>query len=169
MQLMQFYAHRLAESRETTMPPETESREVRQEVILSLLQDHKVQSQGELVDLLRQRGIAATQSSVSRDLRDLGVGWIGGRYTMPAEHEVRDPRVAEIAPFLRGARPAGPNLTVIFTLAGTAQAVGLAVDDAGWPEIVGTISGDDTVFAATATARDQKRLLRRLDAYLKER
>lgn len=153
----------------TTMPPETESREVRQEVILSLLQDHKVQSQGELVDLLRQRGIAATQSSVSRDLRDLGVGWIGGRYTMPAEHDVRDPRVAEVAPFLRGVRPAGPNLTVIFTLAGTAQALGLAIDDAGWPELVGTISGDDTVFAATATARDQKRLLRRLDAYLKER
>src|SRR6185295_12776963 len=122
MQIMQVYAHQVTERHRTTMPPETESREVRQEVILSLLQDHKVQSQGELVELLRQRGIAATQSSVSRDLRDLGVGWIGGRYTMPAEHDVRDPKVAEVAPFLRGVRPAGPNLTVIFTLAGTAQA-----------------------------------------------
>ena len=151
------------------MPPETESREVRQEVILSLLQDHKVQSQGELVELLRARGISATQSSVSRDLRDLGVAWMGGRYALPSEHDVRDPRVAEVAPFLRGVRPAGPNLTVIFTLAGTAQAVGLAVDDAGWPELVGTISGDDTVFAATASGRDQKRLIRRLEAFLKER
>src|SRR5918992_2276021 len=160
MQLMQAYAHQVTEDAETTMPHDTENREARQEVILSLLQDHKVQSQGELVELLRTRGISATQSSVSRDLRDLGVAWIGGRYALPTEHDVRDPRVAEVASFLRGVRPAGPNLTVIFTLAGTAQAVGLAVDDAGWPELVGTISGDDTVFAATATARDQKRLIR---------
>ncbi len=151
------------------MPPDTEHRETRQEQILSLLHDRKVQSQSELVELLRERGIAATQSSVSRDLRDLGVAWIGGRYTMPAEPDARDPRVAEVAPFLRGVRPAGANLTVIFTLAGTAQAVGLAMDDAGWPELVGTISGDDTVFAATASAREQKRLIRRLEAFLKER
>jgi transcriptional regulator of arginine metabolism len=151
------------------MPPDTENREIRHEEILSLLQSHKVQSQNELVELLAGQGITATQSSVSRDLRDLGVAWIGGRYTVPSEHDLRDPKVAEVAPFLRGVRPAGPNLTVIFTLAGTAQAVGLAVDDAGWPELVGTISGDDTVFAATASARDQKRFIRRLEAFLKER
>ena len=169
MRRMLCYAHRIAEDAETTVPPETENREIRQEEILSILQSEKVQSQGELVELLRGRGITATQSSVSRDLRDLGVAWMGGRYAMPSEPDVRDPRVAEVAPFLRGVRPAGPNLTVIFTLAGTAQAVGLAIDDAGWPELVGTISGDDTVFAATASARDQKRLIRRLDAFLKER
>jgi len=151
------------------MPPDTENRESRQEEILTLLQSHKVQSQGELVELLQGRGITATQSSVSRDLRDMGVAWIGGRYMVPSEHDVRDPKVAEVAPFLRGVKPAGPNLSVIFTLAGTAQAVGLAIDDAGWPELVGTISGDDTVFAATASARDQKRFIRRLDAFLKER
>ena len=47
-------------------------------------------------------------------------------------------------------------------MAGAAQAVGIAVDRAGWPEVVGTISGDDTVFAATASARDQRRLIQRL-------
>lgn len=151
------------------MPPYTENRETRQELILSLLQSERVTSQGELVELLRDRGITATQSSVSRDLRALGVAWMGGRYALPTEAAERDPQVAEIAPFLRGVRPAGPNLTVIFTLAGTAQAVGLAIDDAGWPEIVGTISGDDTVFVATASARDQKRFIRRLESFLTER
>ena len=151
------------------MPPDTENREIRHEEIRSLLQSYKVQSQGELVELLRGRGIAVTQSSVSRDLRDLGVAWMGGRYTVPSDHDARDPGVAEVAHFLRGARPAGTNLTVIFTFSGMAQAVGIALDHAGWPELVGTISGDDTVFAATASARDQKRLLRRLDAFLKER
>jgi len=151
------------------MPPYTENRETRQELILSLLQSERVTSQGELVELLHARGITATQSSVSRDLRALGVAWMGGRYALPSEADVRDPQVAEIAAFLRGVRPAGPNLTVIFTLAGTAQAVGLAIDDAGWPELVGTISGDDTVFVATASARDQKRFIRRLETFLKER
>jgi transcriptional regulator of arginine metabolism len=151
------------------MPPDTENREIRQEQILSLLHAHKVQSQGELVAMLREQGIPATQSSVSRDLRDLGVAWIGGRYVLPSEHDGRDPKVIEVAPFLRGVRPAGSNLTVLFTLAGTAQAVGLAIDDAGWPELVGTISGDDTVFAATASARDQKRLIRRLQLFLRDK
>jgi transcriptional regulator of arginine metabolism len=152
-----------------TMPPDTEIREIRHEAIRALLETHKVQSQGELVDLLAGQGIMATQSSVSRDLRDLGVAWIGGRYAVPSEHYLRDPKVAEIAAFLRGVRPAGPYLTAIFTFAGTAQAVGIALDSAGWPELVGTISGDDTVFAATASARDQKRFIRRLEALLKER
>jgi len=165
---MLFYAHRFSEDAEPTMPPDTENREIRHEAIRALLKTHKVQSQGEIVDLLAGQGILATQPSVSRDLRDLGVAWIGGRYTVPSEHDLRDPRVAEIAPFLRGVRPAGPYLTVIFTFAGTAQAVGIALDSAGWPELVGTISGDDTVFAATASARDQKRFIRRLEAFLRD-
>ena len=151
------------------MPHETETRETRQQVILSLLESHKVKSQVELVALLGEQGISATQSSVSRDLRDLGVAWMGGRYALPSEHDVRDPGVAEIAPFLRGIRPAGPNLAVILTMAGTAQAVGLAIDRAGWPELVGTMAGDDTVFAATASAHDQKRFIRRLEAFLQRR
>jgi len=150
------------------MSPESDSREARQEEILSLLKGHKVQSRSHLVELLRQRGVMATQSSVSRDLHDLGVAWIGGRYLLPAEHDRRNPPMAQVARFLRGVRPAGPNLTVIFTFARTARAVGLAVDAAGWPELVGTISGNNTVFAATATARDQKRLIRRLGVYLRD-
>ena len=125
-------------------------------------------SQTQLVEMLRERGVAATQSSVSRDLRDLGVGWIGGRYARPVEREESDPGVAEVAHFLRGAKPAGPHTTVVFTMAGAAQAVALAIDRAGWPELVGTMAGDDTVFVATATAGDQKRFIRRLDSFLQE-
>jgi transcriptional regulator of arginine metabolism len=157
------------ELRDRPMPHDTEPREHRQEVILTLLENHRITSQGELVDLLHAQGIAATQSSVSRDLRDLGVAWMGGRYALPSPHDERDPGVAEIAHFLRGVKPAGPNLTVIFTMAGAAQAVGLAFDRAGWPELVGTMAGDDTVFAATASANDQKRFIRRLERFLREK
>ncbi|MFP5286859.1 MAG: hypothetical protein ACLGI9_14050 [Thermoanaerobaculia bacterium] len=44
--------------------------------------------------------------------------------------------------------------------------MGLAIDRAGWPEVVGTMAGDDTVFAATASARDQKRFIQRLESFL---
>lgn len=148
------------------MPMDHEIKETRQQAILEILPNERVTSQLALVDLLRRRGISATQSSVSRDLRELGVAWIGGRYALPAEREERDPGLADFARFLRGMKPAGPHLTVIFTAVGTAQSVGLAIDRAGWPEVVGTMAGDDTVFAATASARDQKRLIQRLDSFL---
>jgi transcriptional regulator of arginine metabolism len=167
---MHYDAHRFARD-ETAMPIDHEFRESRQREILAILGSQRVTSQGELVERLRERGIVATQSSVSRDLRDLGVGWIGGRYALPteiAEREERDPGVAEVARFLRGVKPAGPNLAVVFSLAGTAQAVALAMDRAEWPEIVGTMAGDDTVFVATASVTDQKRFIRRLDSFLKE-
>jgi transcriptional regulator of arginine metabolism len=150
------------------MPIDHENREARQQMILAILEAQRVTSQGYLVERLRERGVAATQSSVSRDLRDLGVGWFGGRYGRPTEREEHDPGVAEVSPFLRGAKPAGPHLTVVFTMSGAAQAVGLAIDRAGWSEIVGTMAGDDTVFVATAAAGDQKRFIRRLESFLQE-
>ena len=153
------------------MPPvphsDPEHRETRQQAILGLLRQNRVESQSDLVALLGERGIPATQSSVSRDLKELGVARVGGRYVAPAPE--RDPGLAEVARFLRGARPAGPYLTVVFTTAGTAQSVGIALDRAGWPEIVGTMAGDDTVFIATAAETDQQRVLAHLQPFLDEK
>ena len=59
-------------------------------------------------------------------------------------------------------RPAGPHLTVVRTTIGSAQSVALAIDRSRWPEVVGTISGDDTIFIATASERAQRALLDRL-------
>src|SRR5262249_30366703 len=109
------------------MPTDHEQREARQREILGILGTARVTSQLALVEHLRARGIAATQSSVSRDLRDLGVAWIGGRYALPQPreegHEGADPGVAEVARFFRAAKPAGPHLTVVLTVAGAAQSV----------------------------------------------
>ncbi|MDE2251554.1 MAG: hypothetical protein KGL25_09140, partial [Gammaproteobacteria bacterium] len=66
------------------------------------------------------------------------------------------------ARFVRSARPAGSSLTVLRTSTGAAQGVAVALDKAAWPEVVGTISGDDTIFIATPDARAQQRLLARL-------
>jgi transcriptional regulator of arginine metabolism len=111
-------------------------------------------------------GFEVTQSSVSRDLRELGVAKVGGRYVAPAAPGAQDNAIEQVAGFLRTVRPAGPHLTILLTAVGAAQAVGVALDRAAWPEVLGSIAGDDTIFLATAGAREQTRLLHRLGALL---
>jgi transcriptional regulator of arginine metabolism len=145
------------------VPSDSETREERQTEILKLLRAKRVHSQDEIAALLHSRGLEATQSSISRDLHQLGVAKVGGRYVVPrnAEEDHSD-ELRGAAQFLRGAKPAGPNLAVITTVVGAAQPVALALDRAAWPEVVGTVAGDDTIFIATAGSRQQKRLLARL-------
>ena len=71
---------------------------------------------------------------------------------------------AMLAQFVRGLKRAGPSLTVLRTTIGAAQSVAVAIDRAEWPEVAGTISGDDTIFIATAHARAQETLVARLQA-----
>lgn len=157
------------------MPPDSELREHRQEKIVEILKAGvQVASQGEMVELLAQRGIAATQSSVSRDLRDLGVFRMGRHYMLPSAPE-SDGEAARIeledraARFLVEVRTAGPHITVVLTDTGAAQTVALAIDNVQWPEVVGTMAGDDTIFIATAGAAEQRRVVERLHKLLPER
>lgn len=145
------------------MPTDTALRDRRQREILALLAARRVARQEELVELLHARGFAATQSSVSRDLRDLGVARVAGRYLPPlSEGRTEEAKLNGIATFVRNAKPAGPHLTVVVTTVGAAQPVASALDRAAWPEVVGTVAGDDTIFIATAGKREQKRFLQRL-------
>ena len=115
--------------------------------------------QAELVDLLHREGFDATQSSVSRDLRELGVVKGADRYLLPAAEDALTPsHFEDVRSFMKGYRAAGPTLTVLRTTTGAAQSVAIAIDKAHWPEIVGTIAGDDTIFIATESMRAQRRL-----------
>jgi transcriptional regulator of arginine metabolism len=148
------------------VPTESELRDRRQREILTLLRRRRLASQGEIVDALRRRGVEATQPSVSRDLQELGIVKVGGRYVTPPLRQAPPKELAEAARFVRGVRPAGPHLAVVATDVGTAQTVALALDHASYPEVVGTVAGDDTIFVATATAADQKLFLQRLETLL---
>jgi len=145
------------------VPTDSETRDERQREILKLLRGKRVHSQEEIAALLQSRGLEATQSSISRDLRDLGAAKVAGRYLVPqATDDGHSDELREAARFLRGAKPAGPHLAVVLTVIGAAQQVAVAIDHAAWPEVVGTVAGDDTIFIATAAALQQKRLLARL-------
>ena len=152
------------------MPTDTHLRDQRQREILAILREHPVANQILLMEELGRRGIQATQSSVSRDLRDMGIPRVAGRYVPPASgFSEEEGGILEVARFVHGFKPAGPHLSVVFTATGAAQTVALAIDRAAWPEVVGTMAGDDTIFVATAGAQDQKRFFQRLERYLEER
>lgn len=149
------------------MPVDTESMEKRQQAILTILRSRRVGRQSELVRLLKERGIRVTQSSVSRDLRQLGITKLDTGYRqleLPAPEHDRE--AALLAEFVRDVRAAGGNLTVVKTAEGAAQRVALYLDRSGWPEIVGTVSGDDTIFVATRGGGDQRRFIARLRVLL---
>ncbi len=133
----------------------------RRETLRRIINTSPVGRQEDLVRLLGKAGHPATQSSVSRDLRELRVAKRGDRYVLPDESPVLDD-FAAVARFVRSIKPAGANLAVVRTTAGAAQSVAIVLDRAEWAEVVGTISGDDTIFVATANAAAQRRLLARL-------
>lgn len=137
----------------------------RRNAIVRILRDSAVRKQEDLVLLLKQEGHEVTQSSVSSDLRDMGVIKASGRYVLPPEEVARaNGDFGMLAQFVRGMKRAGPSLTVLKTTIGAAQSVAVAIDKAEWPEVAGTISGDDTIFIATANSRAQDELLGRLQS-----
>jgi transcriptional regulator of arginine metabolism len=140
----------------------------RRDAILRILREGRVRRQQDLVGLLRADGFAVTQSSVSRDMRELGVLKAQGRYLPPGDEVSRaQGDFAAIARFVREVKLAGPSLTVVKTSVGAAGSVAVAIDKAEWPEVVGTISGDDTIFIATQDSLAQQRLVDHLRSHFR--
>lgn len=141
----------------------TQQRDDRRLAIVRLLRQQSIERQSELVALLRAEGFAATQSSVSRDLKDMGAAKLKDGYSLPDAGDTGNGEsLQQVAEFVREIRAAGPNLLVLATAIGAAQRVAVTLDRIDWPEIVGTLSGDDTIFIATSSAAKQRRLRARL-------
>ncbi|HAM01115.1 MAG TPA: arginine repressor [Acidimicrobiaceae bacterium] len=150
----------------TTRPAKTQ----RQHRITRLLETNAVASQGQLVDLLAAEGIDATQTTVSRDLEELGALKVrvpGGdtvyalpelpvRQVAPEDHlrRVLGEWVAEMA--------WSGNLVVLRTPPGSAHVVGSALDRSRFPGVVGTVAGDDTVLVVASDDMGGAELARRL-------
>lgn len=159
---MTYYAHDCINMR-IIMPISSEDQTQRRNAIRQLLRQGPARTQQFVVDALLAEGLVATQSSVSRDLRELGAIKTSGGYELPGIDETGDRQMAEIANLLRKISPAGPNLLVIRTAIGAAQRVALALDRSDWPEMIGNIGGDDTVFVATESSHAQKQLIARIE------
>lgn len=133
--------------------------------ILELVATRPMRTQDEVAEALAQEGWDVTQSSVSRDISALGLVKSDGIYQRPANarlKEISDPNERRLAESLLAVEAAGEALLVLHTPPGEAQRVGSALDLLAWPEIVGTIAGDDTIFIAVHHANAQTKILRRL-------
>ena len=119
----------------------------RQGQILNLIRNKKITTQEEMARELRGMGIETTQVTLSRDLRELNLAKTpdGYREILPdSSGPGLDTAVEEV---LRDVRLA-QNLVVLKTFAGNANSLAVALDNADWVEIAGTVAGDDTVFVA---------------------
>ena len=124
-------------------------KEMRQRRILSLIRAKPIGTQEELKSLLERAGVPATQSSVSRDLEELGVVKHHGHYTVPRAN-------GAAARGLLSLDMAGESLVVARTEPGLASAVAVNIDGAAIEEIVGTIAGEDTIFIAVNDRKAQR-------------
>ena len=143
---------------------------LRQSAILELVRTGKIASQDDLLRGLRSRGVEVSQSTLSRDIQELRLAKAGGYYTVasgPSEaHRVTSESLRRIVKeFVVGLDTAG-NLFVVKTGSGNASTVSQALDDADWPEVAGSIAGDNTIFIAARTAKEAQKLLKRVQDLL---
>ncbi len=142
----------------------TGDRRKRQLRILELISTRPVRTQEELADALNAEGWDVTQSSVSRDITSLKLVKVDGAYQRPARiaPEPEHPDERRIAEGVLAVDTAGDALLVLHTPAGEANRVAVAIDRLAWPDVAGTIAGDDTLFLAARHAQAQARVLRTL-------
>ncbi len=143
----------------------------RRNQILDLLRSQAVATQLELRRKLAARGIRVTQATVSRDVEEMGLIKTREGYRLP---DASAPTAVPAQPtlsmilkeFLRETRQAA-NLVVLRTHPGNAHTVASALDAAEWPDVAGTVAGDDTIFVATQGPRQAARVRRRIQQAVK--
>lgn len=135
-------------------------KKLRQARILDLLKQRPVASQSEIVTLLRDSRIDATQASISRDIRELGLIKMGGTYVRALQNgHAESPGGPNKNELIDSITPAGANLIVVRTPIGAASIVAAQLDRERGPDIVGTIAGDDTIFIAVLSRAAQGRVM----------
>lgn len=145
------------------------SRAERERRIREIIAQQPVETQEELVELLTRQGLAVTQATVSRDIKRLGlvkVQWTDGRshYVAPERPSPVDVlrRLQHAVTEYVLSADVGEDLIVVHTLTGRANAVAAPIDEMQWPEVVGTVAGDDTILVVPRRRALRDRVLARL-------
>jgi transcriptional regulator of arginine metabolism len=148
------------------------SKRTRQTAILEIIRQERVGSQEALREFLLERDIDVTQATLSRDIRDLRLVKVQGAdgqpyYTLPEEWE-NAPPLERLLPTLFLSVEGAGNLLVVKTMTGGAQAVGLGIDWEEWPEVLGTIAGDDTILLVLRDAGQMDQVVERIEKIARE-
>jgi transcriptional regulator of arginine metabolism len=139
----------------------------RQNAILQLIGAHEIGNQEDLKRLLTARGWAVTQATLSRDLHDLGIVRVptedGSRYLLPEMvADESKPSLDMLLPELFSRIDGVGELIVLHTLPGGAQPIAEAIDSQGWPEIMGTLAGENTILIVCRSTDGRAKLTERL-------
>jgi transcriptional regulator of arginine metabolism len=138
----------------------------RHKAILDLVRSGQIASQDDLMRGLKSRHIDVSQATLSRDIQELRLAKAGGVYVVvdaePAARPSSDDSWRRIIREFLVDVDVAQNIVVVKTGAGHASTVSQALDETGWPEAIGTIAGENTVFIAVRSEKDGKRLEHRI-------
>lgn len=144
----------------------------RQRKILEIIRQQAIETQEELAANLGKCGFEVTQATVSRDIKELGLIKIPGennhfQYAYPGERSVQnaEERLKRYFHDTVTSLAISDNLLVIKTHPGGAQGVASAIDQAGWPEIIGTVGGDDTILVVIKPKRAAETVMKRFEGF----
>ena len=146
---------------------------VRQVAILDIIEKHNIETQEELAEALRQRGILVTQATVSRDIKELRLLKVltpTGAYKYAtadkAENGLSERFIRMLSESLLSVA-ASNNLIVVKTLSGSANVAAEALDSLRWPEILGTLAGDNTILLIIRSEADVPAVQARLQEMMR--
>jgi len=139
----------------------------RHAAILQLVRDHQVANQERLRELLEKEGFEVTQATLSRDIRELGLVKVSDdsgspHYAASQEELLPAPQLAPLVPSLLLRSDGVGSFLVLRTPTGSASALAAALDHENYPEVLGSIAGDDTVLLICKTVQDRQKIARRI-------
>jgi transcriptional regulator of arginine metabolism len=144
----------------------------RHQRILDIVRSKPIQTQEDLSAELAREGMSVTQATISRDIKELRlvkapVGDGSYRYTVPVDRNIDDinRRIERVFREAVISVEDSDNIVVIKTLEGAAQAIGAIVDDLDWPEVVGSLAGDDTIFVVVKPADKALEIMARFNKF----
>ena len=145
----------------------------RQALIREIVENQSIQTQEELADALREHGMVVTQATVSRDIKEMHLLKVlseegGYRYaTMDKSEQGMNERLIRMLSDSVVDMSSANNLIVIHTLPGSAHVAGEAVDSLRWPEVLGTIAGDNTILVIVRTNEEVDTVMKRFHSIIK--
>lgn len=144
------------------------TKRLRQNTILKIVEVLEIDSQDRLARELRQRGIRVSQSTLSRDIQELGLAKAGNIYIAgkPEVGRTTDQTLRLVLRQFVDGIDTVEYFLILRTASGSAAAVGEALDDMGWTEIAGTVAGDNTIFVLCRSARDANQVRGRVERFL---
>ena len=147
----------------------------RQNEIIQIISNRDIETQEELASALRLLGYKVTQATVSRDIRELRLIKVaakggGFKYAKPERHEIAvSERLTRILTDSLVTVDSSGNIIVVKTLSGSANVAAEALDNLGWPDILGTIAGDNTIFIVTRNEANTTEITDRILKYAEQR